>query len=790
MDDVVEWLAERGSPDQLCHRHLASAQEAAYDTLAVHERIDRALDARGIDDLYAHQVEAIEGLRGNENVVVPTPTASGKSLVYTIPALERALERGARTLYVAPMRALINDQEEELDSFVSDLGFGPRIEVAQYTGQQSQHEKRAIRDAKPHVLLTTPDMLHYGILPHAHRLWEWFFQSLDLVAIDEVHEYRGVFGSHVSLVLRRLARLCERFDSDPQYVCCSATIGNPVEHASTVTGKPADSFHLVDTDASATGPRHWLFWNPPRKRAASTDGGTVVTTDADRPTGGERRSPHPETLRIFCDLVQRGHQTLVFTGSRQTAERYATRSNERLRERGEHDLAESVAAYQAALSTDRREDIESQLRSGDLRGVWSTNALELGIDVGSLDAVLLDGYPGTRMESHQRAGRAGRGTDPSLVALIAGRDQLDQYLMANPEDFFEKPPEKAVVNPENAELLPDHVRCAARENWLHAGDDEFFGETFPDVVGELTEAGDLERRYARPGIRWTYDGTESPHQSLSLRAIDDREVRLVDVGRDEQIATLSFGDALRDAHPDAIYYHQGRTYEVRALDLERGRALLRETSSDHYTTALREKRITVERDLESTQLDAHPDLAVHLADVRVRERIDGYVRYEGPADDGTRVEFDQPLPETSLQTRALYIAIPSTIESDLMRSSDSEEDYAGALHAAEHGAISLFPLELLCDRRDIGGLSTPFHPHTGRATIFIHDGHPGGVGLARGGYEAIDSLLTRTKDMIATCPCDEGCPACVQSPHCGNANAPLSKDLAVALLAHLTDEAL
>ncbi|MFB6148917.1 MAG: DEAD/DEAH box helicase [Halobacteriales archaeon] len=786
MDAFIEWLTDQPrATDRIQYREHTPARAPQFADLDVHHRVERALDAEGIDQLYDHQVAAIGVIRAGDNAVIATPTASGKSLVYTVPAIERALEAGTRTLYIGPMRALINDQEAAMEAFIDGLGFGPRVELAQYTGQQTQHEKQEIREREPHVLLTTPDMLHLGILPHAHRLWEWLFRSLDLIVIDEIHEYRGIFGSHVALVLRRLARLCERFDASPQYVCCSATIGNPVEHASAVTNEPPESFALVDRDTSATGPRTWLFWNPPRKQRA----GDSPDDPADEGSaGGERRSPHPETAQLFCDLLQHGHQTLVFTNSRQTAERYAQRSASLLRDRGETALADAVVAYQAALTQDRRETIEAGLQDGTVRGVWSTNALELGIDVGGLDAVLLDGYPGTRMETHQRAGRAGRGTDPCLVALIGGQDQLDQYLMANPATLFDAAPERAMVNPANEELLPDHIRCAARENWLKPDDTAFFGDAFPDLVSELTADGDLERRETTHGIRWTDAGDEYPQQSVNLRTIDDREIQLIDTGRDETIASLGFGDALRDAHPDAIYYHQGRTYEVAAFQPEKGRALLRETTATYHTRALRQKDITVERELDEKVLDDHADVSVRFAEVTIRERVDGYMRYDGPDDDGTRVEFPEPLPDTEIRTQALYFTIPPRIERTVRAMNDREDGFAGAIHAVEHGMISLFPLELLCDRRDIGGLSTPRHPHTGRSTIFIHDGHPGGVGLARGGFDAVASLLTQTRELISDCRCPAGCPACIQSPHCGNANSPLAKELAVELLDALADE--
>jgi len=790
VDEVIERLTGGSRGERLRHRERRSGREATIADCDRHPRVERALAARGIDGLYRHQVAAVEAIRAGRNVVLATPTASGKSLAYTVPAFERALS-GERALYLAPQRALVNDQHESLSRFADDLGFGPRVEVDRYTGSMSDAEKRAVRDREPQIVLCTPDMLHYALLPWAGKLWEWLFSTLSTVVVDEVHEYRGVFGSQVALLLRRFARICERHGSAPEYVCCSATIGNPREHAAAVTGQPETSFSSVEDDASATGPRHWLFWNPPPKgdRADAGGDGAADSRTEDRSvdasdeneggaTGGRRRSPHVEAAKLFCELVAGGHQTLVFTGSRQGAERYAEMSAERLRGRGEPELASGVAAYQAALPDDRREAIEEGLNEGRVRGVWSTSALELGIDVGGLDAVILDGYPGTRMSARQRAGRAGRGTDPALVVLVGGNDALDQYLMENPAAFFDEPPERAVVNPRNRDLLPDHVRCAAEEAWLAPDDDERFGAPFREAVADLTEAGDLDRRRTRDGLRWLYDGGGSPQQATSLRSIDDREIRLVDRRREDVVARLGLSDALRDAHPGAVYHHQGRTYEVVDLDVDRGRALLDRVTVDYHTRALREKSVDVLRDRDArTVADG---LEVRFADVRIRETVTGYLRVRG--DRETRHGFEQSLPETEIRTEALYFTIPPAVTEAVLARADDAEGFPGAIHAVEHGMISLFPLELLCDRRDVGGLSTPRHPHTGAPTVFVHGGYPGGVGLARGGYEAAGDLLRRTRRTIRSCDCVAGCPSCVQSPHCGNANSPLAKGLAVALL--------
>jgi len=769
--EVIDWLTERPYyAGQVETQQTVPGRTARTREIPLHTRVERALEAEGIEALYDHQAAAIEALRNDEHVVLATPTASGKSLAYTIPALERALEDGLTTLYIAPQVALINDQEETLKELSRAMGFGKQVDVAQYTGRLSQSQKRSVRERRPSILLTTPDMLHYGLLPHARRLWDWFFSNLDLVILDEVHEYRGVFGSHVGLVLRRLARICTRFESDPQFLCCSATIANPVEHASRVTNQPQREFRLVTEDTSATGPTHWLFWNPPEYGEGQQG-------------HGQRRSSHTETKRLFVDLVTQGLQTAVFTRARQTAERYASASARELRSRGERELANTIGAYQAALSNERRQQLEAELHSGDLRGVWSTNALELGVDIGGLDAVILDGYPGTRMATWQQAGRAGRGTDPSLVILVAGEDQLDQYMMRHPDSFFQGAPEQAVANPENTQLLPAHVTAAATESWLTPADSEQFGEPFPTIVGKLESAGTLSRRSTDAGIRWLYDGGGSPQHEMSLRTIGDREITLKDRQRDEIIGRLPFEDALRDAHPGAIYHHQGRTYEVVKLDLEYDIAELGPSRADYYTRTLHEKEVTVRADHTEQRLTTNEEVLVRFADITMRKQITGFERRDSRSGEVIGQE-SLSVPETTLETSALYYTVPDSMRAELLAADGS---FPGAIHAVEHAMISLFPLQLVCDRRDIGGLSTPLHPHTDQSTIFIYDGYPGGVGLSKTGYERIDNLVSETYDLLSECPCDAGCPACVQSPHCGNANEPLDKKLGRQLLSRFLD---
>jgi DEAD/DEAH box helicase domain-containing protein len=784
VDETVQWLYERPYyAGQITTHEVFDGRSAAFrEQIEIEPRLQNALADGGITQLFEHQSRAVQSVRAGENVVLSTPTASGKSLAYAVPAFERAMgvsandsaaqaraESGATrgtTLYIAPQVALINDQHETLSNLAESLGFGSGVTVDQYTGRQSRSEKADIRERQPTVLLTTPDMLHYGILPHANRLWDWFFRRLSMVVVDEVHAYRGVFGSHVSLAMRRLGRVAERFGASPEYVCCSATIRNPVGHAATVTAQPESSFASVSKDTSATGPRHWLFWNPPEHD------GTEGT--------GRRRSAHTESKKLFIDLVERGYQTVVFCRSRQTCERYATDCADELRRRGDHKAARNIGAYQASLTNERREEIEAGLKSGNIRGVWSTNALELGVDIGGLDCVILDGYPGTRMSAFQQAGRAGRGTDPALVIQVGGEDQLDQYFMQNPAEFFQGTPERAVTNPENEQIAPGHVLSAASENWLSTADERWFGESLPDLVSHLESTGDLQRRATSKGTRWITNG--APQQDVNMRTIDDRSIELLDTRREKIIAQLPFEDALRDAHQGAIYHHQGRTYEVRELNLTTRVAELEPTWADYYTKTLHDKTITVERDLVEKRLETRGDVPVRFAEVKMLKQITGFERRDARTG-ATIGEETLDVPETSLETRGLYFTVPEDVEFGMREAAQDEPgDFNGGIHAAEHGMISMFPTSVLCDRRDIGGLSTPLHPHTGVSTIFIYDGYPGGVGLTKSGYEDIESLMDITRSMLQACSCDTGCPACVQSPHCGNANDPLDKPLAIQLL--------
>ncbi|AXR76129.1 DEAD/DEAH box helicase [Natrarchaeobaculum sulfurireducens] len=814
IEDTIEWLKDRPYYEgQIIHQERTPGTSAETAPINLDDRLARALSRRNINEPFQHQADAIETIRDGGHVVLATPTASGKSLAYTVPALERALDHHGKTLYIAPMNALINDQKDTISNIAEDLNNDRSINIATYTGLLTDSEKREVWAQQPDILLTTPDMIHKSFLPYSKspKHWKWLFQQLETIVIDEVHEFRGIFGSHVSLVFRRLSRLAEYYDSTPQYICCSATIGNPIEHAASVTGQPSSQFTLIDDDASATGPRHWIFWNPPIREneehdpKISTADGLPSTTDRDPKTGqsptvpvevphhneiigGERRSHHPETVQLFCDLVQRGYQTLVFTRARQGTEQYANWCDSKLRKRGEHELADQITAYHSALPDKRRTTIEAGLRDGSIRGVWSTNALELGIDIGSLDVVLLDGHPGTNMSTFQRAGRAGRGESPSLVALVASPNPLDQYCMANPDRLFDGDPEQAAVNPSNTQILDDHVCCAAQELFLGTNDESYFGDEYPTTVASLDEENQLERFSSRTGPRWKYIGEDSPQHTMDIRSIDDRQIDLYDRLRDKTLTSLPFGDALRDAHPGAIYHHQKETYRVTEADFDADRVLLKSVNTMGYTRPLTEKQIMVKEELKASKLASHKTISVGFADITVAEKVTGYMLYDHPSDeDGVERDFDEPLPERTIHTRGLYFTIPSQIEEDIKAVSEKEDGFLASIHALEHALISLFPLEILCARRDVGGLSTEYHPHTGQSTIFVHDGHPGGVGLSQEAFGKLETMLKRTLEMLRSCPCEDGCPSCVHSPQCGNANRTLNKQLAVRLVEQLLE---
>jgi DEAD/DEAH box helicase domain-containing protein len=710
----------------------------------LHPELTAALSKEGIERLYSHQREAHERVYSGENVVVATATASGKSLCYKIPAFENALESAAsRALFLYPTKALAQDQLGKIRAF------GVRgVHPATYDGDTPQAIRADVR-RRANVVLTNPDMLNIGVLPN-HEAWADFLRNLKIVAVDEAHVLRGVFGSHVAAVLRRLRRAANMHGGDPRFVLTSATIANPQELAESLTGLP---FSLVDEDGASSGERRVVFRNPP-------------LLDKEK---GERRSLLTEGALVFANLVSQGVRTIAFAKTRKGAEliyRYAA-------DRVGVDLARRISPYRAGYTPRERREIEGRLFRGELLGVVSTSALELGVDVGSLDAVVCCGYPGSVASIWQQWGRAGRGNDPSLALYIAGRDALDQYLFENPKRVLGRRVEAARVTLENPYILGPHLLAAAHEAPLEASDEEYFGPAYREILERMAGTGVL----AASGGRLVYVGGDSPARRISLRSASSETVLIADE-EGELIGTAEASRAPSELHPGATYLHRGRAYEVDELDLAAHRALARRVPNRFYT------RPKVETDVEILEEVEERELAngaiLHWGKVRTTDSVTFYKKVR-VADDREVGVYPLDLPDVILETQAFWVTLPPLPKGAM----PSFESFGGALHAGEHGMIGLLPLFAMCDRADIGGLSTPIHGQTTLPTIFVYDGYPGGVGISRRGYDAFESLARDTLGVITRCPCERGCPACIQSPKCGNWNEPLSKDGAVSLLRYL-----
>ena len=706
--------------------------------------LSEALRKMGASRLYSHQLEAYERVRAGENVVVATATASGKSLCYKIPAFQNALGRAkSRAVFLYPTKALAQDQLGKIKAF--DLR---GVHPATYDGD-TPHALRADIRRRANILLTNPDMLNIGILPN-HEPWADYLRNLEIVAVDEAHVLRGVFGSHVAAVLRRLRRVAMLHGGDPRFVLTSATIANPQELAESLTGLP---FTLVDSDGASTGERRVIFRNPP-------------LLDKEK---GERRSLLTEGALVFANLVSQGVRTIAFARTRKAAELIYRYAADRLGVEG----ARRISPYRAGYTPRERREIEGRLFRGDLLGVVSTNALELGVDVGALDAVVCCGYPGSVASIWQQWGRAGRGKDPALAVYIPGRDSLDQFLFENPPRVLGRRVEAARVTMENPYILGPHLLAAAHEAPLDADDEEYFGPAYRSVAKAMME----DRALASSGGRLVYVGGDNPARNISLRSASSQTVLIAD-GEGELIGTAEATRAPSELHPGATYLHRGNAYEVESLDLRSHRAVVRRVPNRYYT------RPRVETDVEILEEIEKRDLAngsvLHWGRVRTTDSVT-YFKKVRVADDKEVGVYPLDLPDVILETQALWVTLPPLPR----EARPSFESFGGALHAGEHGMIGLLPLFAMCDRADIGGLSTPVHRQSRLPTVFVYDGYPGGVGISRRGFDAFESLARDTLGVITRCPCERGCPACIQSPKCGNWNEPLSKDGAVSLLRYV-----
>jgi len=715
---------------------------------------------RGLEFPWAHQAEAAHLAHEGRHVVVSTGTASGKSLAYLMPALTAVVEgsrapngRGSTALYLAPTKALAHDQWRSIEELRAE---GHRIEglrVSAYDGDTPDEERAWIR-AHAGYILTNPDLLHRSMLP-GHERWASFLRALDYVVVDECHVYRGVFGSHVANVLRRLRRVAARYGSTPTFVLASATSGDPAGSASRLVGLPVEA---VSTDASPRGATSFALWEPPL-----TDHGG----ENDAPT---RRTATAETASLLTDLVVEGVRTLAFVRSRRGAEAVAMTARDTLAE-VDPELTDRVAAYRAGYLPEERRALEDALRSGELLGVAATNALELGVDVTGLDAVLLCGWPGTRASLWQQAGRAGRSGEDALAVLVARDDPLDTYLVHHPEAVFGPGVEATVCDPTNPYVLGPHLCAAAAELPLTDDDLPTFGPTTRAVLDDLVDRGLLR---VRPG-GWFWTRRERASDLADLRGIGGGMVKVVEDETGRMLGTVDPGAAHTTVHTGAVYVHQGATYVVDLLDLEDSVAVAHREDVD-WTTSARDTTdirivdvIAREPWGEAELVHGHVEVTNQVVAYLKRRYLTGQVLGEEPLD----------LPPRHLRTQAVWW----TVSAEQLRAAQLQDvDVPGAAHAAEHASIGLLPLVATCDRWDIGGVSTALHEDTGRMTVFVYDGHPGGAGFAERGYAAARTWLTATRDAIAACECPDGCPSCVQSPKCGNGNNPLDKAGAVRLL--------
>lgn len=704
----------------------------------------------GVVEPWAHQIEAAAHVLAGRHVVVSTGTASGKSLAYQLPvAVTLTADPRATALYLAPTKALSADQLRAASSLSL-----PKLRAAGFDGDTPMAERDWVR-AHARWVFTNPDMLHRGILP-AHGRWAGFFRRLAYVVVDECHGYRGVFGSHVALLLRRLRRVARRYGADPVFVLASATVSDPATSASALSGVDCVA---VTGDASPRGARTVALWEPPLMPELSGENGAPVR----RPAGAE-------TARILTDLVVEGARSLVFVRSRRGAELTALTARRALSE-VDSGLARRVAAYRAGFLPEERRALEGALLSGELLGVASTNALELGVDIAGLDAVVMAGYPGTLASFWQQAGRAGRAGATALVVFVARDDPLDTYLVHHPSAMLDKPVEVTVIDPGNPYVLAPQLACAAAELPLTPEClEDFGGAAAARVVDELVADRVLRRR----PTGWYWTGQNRPHADVDIRGSGGEQIAVVEADSARMLGTVNPGSACATVHPGAVYLHQGTSYVVDELDLESGLAMVH-AEDPEWTTSPREVvDISV---LSVAEKRTHDGVSVCLGEVAVTSQVVAYLRRLPSGEVLDQVPLD--LPERSLATRAVWYTLS---EKSLRSAGLRAAVVPGALHAAEHAAIGLLPLFATCDRWDIGGVSTALHADTGEATVFVHDGHPGGAGFADRGFAALVPWLTATRDAIMACECPTGCPSCVQSPKCGNGNEPLNKAGAITVL--------
>ena len=730
----------RGAP---FYQRYQPPRQARFDDDAqrFHPSIREALRQVGIERLYCHQTEALQEFHAGNNPLIVTPTASGKSLVYQLAILEE-LQRNpeARILLLFPLKALAQDQLQRLQELINLSGLDQQCSAAVLDGDTPRGERDKLRAHPPNLLLTNPDMLHYGILP-MHRAWSHFFRNLNFIVIDELHIYRGIFGSHVLQVLRRLGRICRFYEANPRWIAGSATIGNPLELARDLIG---EEFQLVERNGAPASGRHFLLINP-------------------------TESPYTLASRLVPEIIKKAYKTIVFTKSRR-----ATELLHRFIMESHPELADRLSSYRAGFLPEERRQIEASLLADDLSGVISTSALELGMDIGGIDVGMLLGYPGTISALMQRAGRAGRRERDSLIILLAGEDALDQYFMRHPEQLFLRPSEAAIVDGTNPDISKAHLVCAAAEIPL-AEKEPYLNQDCKKQIDSL-----IAEKKLIPGAggrRW-FPNVPRPHRLINIRSVGST-YSIHDERNGRQVGDIGESRLWSECHPQAIYLHHGRQYQVKSIDDAAKAVYVQPAPVDFYTQALGEKETEILHRLREFDLGCGKAVEGEL---KVTERVTGFQKrrlFSGQLISTHNLDG----PPQILVTRGFWIEMDDGLQ-DLVET--EKFHYMGSLHASEHALISIFPLEVMCDRSDVGGISFTHHSQVGGAAIFVYDSYPGGLGITRRAYERLPSLIGRTLSLINECPCEDGCPSCVHSPRCGAGNRPLDKGGALFILKKLS----
>ncbi|MBI4665686.1 MAG: DEAD/DEAH box helicase [Nitrospinae bacterium] len=742
VSDFIEELKRRREIGaNIIHHRAIPGKTPDYADLPenIHPALRQKLSGMGLSRVYSHQAQAIESAIRGENVIVATPTASGKTLCYTVPVINEILnDKNSTALFLFPLKALARDQLKSFNELCYGLPQGIQAEV--FDGDVRPHVRKRIMTSVPRVIFTNPDMLHLSMLP-GHGKWEEFFKRLKYIVVDEAHTYRGVFGSHVAQVFRRLARITESYRSNPSFIACSATIKNPGSFAETLTGK---MFTVVDNSGAPRPGGHFIFYN--------TEG-----------------SPYTDASRLFRYSVNAGFKTIAFTKARKITELIYTWSIQ-----AEPELAGRIGNYRAGFLPEERRKIENDLFTGKMDGVITTSALEMGVDIGGLDVCVLVGYPGSIINTWQRGGRVGRGDREFLIIMVAQPDALDQHFIKNPDDFFNRGFEAAILDPGNVNILKAHIACAAAELPITPEDKQFNPTTFKTLFAEMEGEGKLalsieNSRWLSRRLRpWRDVDIRSAGETFAIFGPDGKTV----------IGKISGSRVYSEGHEGAVYLHMGRQYIVKKLDLEKKAIHVAPMDERYYTRPRSEKETEILETLNVKQVGGYK---VSLGRLKVTEQVTGYEKRSIFGQESLGV-FDLSMPLTEFETVGFWIELDDATREEVERRGYG---FMGGIHAFEHASIALFPLFALCDRDDIGGISYPHYPGIGKPAIFFYDGYPGGVGLSEAGFNQAEDLWRDTLKLVSECPCDEGCPSCIHSPKCGSGNKPLDKRGAKLILEYI-----